>query len=462
MNLHRAGRVVAVLAAVCGAGLGTAGAATAAAAQTAAAQTAAAQTVAWGTTSSAPAGARGELFGVAAASTADVLAVGGYNPGAPPTAVLTKPYAEHWDGAGWSAARVPLGPVYPAGEQAAQLNGVAEAGPSDGWAVGTVSDTSSLASRTLAYHWDGTAWTRSPTPNPAGPALGNQLDAIAARATDDVWAAGGDSFPAVSLLLHWNGSTWRRVSVPDAGTLNAVAVAPGHVWVAGGNQVEQSDGTTWAALPPLPVPAQSSLVIAGLADTGAGLWAVGTLESSCGEGGICPRSYAALWNGATWTAAPAGAGDDGLTGVVAAGSTVLATSGPGVLRLSLAGSTAQVTPVPGPAQLTAIAADPAGNPWAVGWTATRTKVTPAIINAPGIGQGGIIVTTGASGATVTWTGPAAGAASTDPGGRLAVGGLPDGSYTITAGLPGCPPRTVPATVTAGVATAVRARISCPA
>src|SRR5215468_8906513 len=74
MNLKRAGRVAAVLAAVCGAGLGNAAAA------------AASRTVAWGTTSSAPAGARGELFGVAAASSADVLAVGGYNPGQPPTA----------------------------------------------------------------------------------------------------------------------------------------------------------------------------------------------------------------------------------------------------------------------------------------------------------------------------------------------------------------------------------------
>ena len=90
-----------------------------------------------GTTSSAPAAARGELFGVASASSADVLAVGGYNPGQPPTAVLTKPYAEQWNGSGWSATRVPLGSVYPPG-QAAQLNGVAEVAPGDGWAVGTV------------------------------------------------------------------------------------------------------------------------------------------------------------------------------------------------------------------------------------------------------------------------------------------------------------------------------------
>src|SRR5215472_415993 len=120
MKLKRAGRAAAVLAAVCGAGLGSAGAA-----------------VAWGTTSSAPAGALGELLGVAAASSADVLAVGGFNPGQPPTAVLTKPYAEHWTGGTWSATHVPLGTVYPSGQQAAQLNGVAEIAPGDGWAVGT-------------------------------------------------------------------------------------------------------------------------------------------------------------------------------------------------------------------------------------------------------------------------------------------------------------------------------------
>src|SRR6266516_1447972 len=219
MNLKRAGRAAGVLAAVCAAGLGNAAAA------------AASQPVAWGTTNSAPAGALGELFGVAAASSSDVLAVGGFNPGQPPTAVLTKPYAEHWTGAAWSATSVPLGQVSPSPSQAAQLNGVTEAAPGDGWAVGTVSDTSSLASRTLAFHWNGTAWTRSPTPDPAGPALPNQLDAVAARATNDVWAAGYDNYPGeASLVLHWNGTAWRQVSgAPNIGALDAVAVAPGLV-----------------------------------------------------------------------------------------------------------------------------------------------------------------------------------------------------------------------------------------
>ena len=442
MKARRVERAVAVLAAVCGAGLGNTWAA------------AAPQPVAWGTTVSAPAGARGQLLGVAAASSSDVLAVGGFNPGQPPTALLTKPYAERWNGTGWSATRVPLGTVYPSG-QAAQLNGVTEVAPGDGWAVGTVSDPASFASKTLAYHWDGTAWTRRPTPNPAGPSQANELNAVAARSAADVWAAGGDNYETVSLVLHWNGTAWRQVSVPDIGSLDAVTVAPGRVWVAGGDQVDQFDGTTWIKLPA----PQSGLIITGLADNAAGLWAVGYVEFTCGEGQVCTSSAAALWNGTTWTAVPAGGGT-ALSGVVAAGSQVLAAAGPRVVQLSLTGATAQITPAINP-ELTAIAADPAGNPWAAGWTATSTAVKPAIINAPGIGQGGITVTTGAAGATVTWVGPVTGAGGTDEGGRFAVGGLPDGSYTVTASLPGCQPGVATAAVTAGKATAVSAPITCP-
>jgi len=390
-----------------------------------------------------------------------VLAVGGFNPGQPPTAVLTKPYAEHWTGAAWHGTSVPLGQVYPSPDQAAQLNGVTEPSPGDGWAVGTVSDTSSVASQTLAFHWDGTAWTRSPTPDPAGSALPNQLNAVAARAANDVWAVGSDGYnPARSLVLHWNGSTWRQVSVPDIGALDAAAVAPGRVWIAGGNQVEQFNGTAWIKLPAPPAPAQDFVVLTGLADSAAGLWAVGNVEFSCGEGGTCTGSYAALWNGTAWTAAPAGGGT-GLSGVAAAGSQVLATSQTGVFRLSLAGATAQVTPALNPLQLTAIGADPAGNTWAVGQTTVQGKAQPAIINAPGIGQGGIIVSTGAANATVAWAGPVTGSGGTDVSGRFAVGGLPDGSYTVIASLAGCQPGIATAEVTSGVATSVNAHITCP-
>jgi hypothetical protein len=443
MSLTRVWRAAMVAGVVCSAGLA------------ASAATAASATVAWGTTTSAPAGTLADLFGVAASSSSDVLAVGGYNPGESPTAVLTRPYAEHWNGSGWAATTVPLTPVYSG--QAAQLSGVAEVAAGDGWAVGTVSDLSSLASKTLAYHWNGSTWQRVLTPNPAGPSQGNELAAVAARATNDLWAAGGDGgYPEASLVLHWNGSTWAQVRVPSIGALDAVTVTSTSVWVASGNKVERFHGSAWTSLPPLP----GSVSIAGLAHAAAGLWAVGYASFACGEGGTCTSSYAALWNGSAWTTVPAGGGPE-LSGVVAAGSAVLATGGTGVWQLSTTVATPQIIPAQNPPQLTAIGAAPAGQPWAVGSAYVQGTTAPAIINAPGIGQGGILVHTGAANATVTWTGPATGTGSTGVDGKFATGGLPDGTYTVIAGLSGCQPGVTTATVTAGQVTLVTATIVCP-
>jgi hypothetical protein len=443
LSLKRAWRAAMAAGVACSAGL------------SASAASAASTTVAWGTTASAPAGTLADLFGVAASSSSDAFAVGGFNPGESPTAVLTRPYAEHWNGSGWTATTVPLASVYPG--QAAQLNGVAEVAAGDGWAVGTVSDPSSLASKTLAYHWNGTAWQRGSTPNPAGPSQGNELAAVAARAASDVWAAGGDGgYPEASLVLHWNGSTWAQVRVPSIGALDAVTVTSASVWVASGNRVERFNGSAWTSLPALP----GGVSIAGLAHTAVGLWAVGHESFTCGEGGTCTSSYAALWNGSAWTTVPAGAGT-GLSGVVAAGSAVLAAGGTGVWQLSTTAATPQILPTQNPPQLTAIGADPAGHPWAVGSASVQGTTAPAIMNAPGIGQGGILVDSGAANATVTWTGPVTGAGSTGVDGEFATGGLPDGTYTVIAGLSGCQPGVSTATVTAGQVTPVTAKIACP-
>jgi len=443
MILKRAWRATLVAGVVCSAGLAASAAAAASA------------TPAWGTTTSAPAGTLADLFGVAASSSSDVVAVGGYNPGEFPTALLTRPYAEHWNGSRWAATTVPLASVYSG--QAAQLNGVAEVAAGDGWAVGTVSDPSSLASKTLAYHWNGSTWQRVPAPNPAGPSQGNELAAVAARASNDVWAAGGDGgYPEASLVLHWNGSAWAQVRVPSIGALDAVTVASASVWVAGGNKVERLNGSAWTSLPALP----GAVFIAGLAHTAAGLWVVGDESFSCGEGGSCTSSYAALWNGSTWATVPAGGGTQ-LSGVVAAGSAVLATGGTGVWQLSSTAATPQVIPTQNPLQLTAIGADPAGHPWAVGSAYVQGRTAPAIINAPGIGQGGILVDSGAANATVTWTGPASGTGTTAVDGTFATGGLPDGTYTVITGLSGCQPGVATATVTAGQVTPVTANVVCP-
>jgi hypothetical protein len=257
-------------------------------------------------------------------------------------------------------------------------------------------------------------------------------------------------------VLHWNGSTWTQARIPNVGALDAVTVSPASVWVAGGDAVERFNGTAWTSLP---APPGTGVSITGLASAASGLWAVGYRSFTCGEGGICTSSYAALLNGTTWTVVPAGGGSV-LAGVVAAGSTVLAAGGTGVWQLSTTGASPQVIPTQNPPQLTAIAADPAGNPWAVGWTDIQGTIGPGIINAPGIRQGGIIVTTGAANATLSWIGPANGTGTTDLGGQFATGGLPDGTYTVVASLQGCQPGVATANVTAGTATPVNAKVIC--
>jgi hypothetical protein len=189
-----------------------------------------------------------------------------------------------------------------------------------------------------------------------------------------------------------------------------------------------------------------------------GLWAVGTDVVPYFEGFLY-FPYAAVWNGSIWTVVPS-TGSGGLSAVTASGSAVWATAAGTVSRLSLSGPTPQVTPTGNAEQLTGITADSAGNPWAVGWSTTKSTVVPAIINAPGIGQGGVVVTTGVSGATVTWIGRVTGSGLTDPSGSFSTGGLPAGSYHIVAGAAGCTPGIATATVASGMATAVTVHVTC--
>lgn len=150
------------------------------------------------------------------------------------------------------------GQLYPVPDGA--LHGIDLRTPDDGWAVG-VSGT-----ETLVLHWDGTAWTRIPAPNPGTDF--NELTAVTARAADDVWAVGDTAGPdpARTLVLHWDGVEWTRIPSPDlvdgANKLLAVGVAGNDVWAVGygntdGQDLDEDlrravamrwDGQTWLML----------------------------------------------------------------------------------------------------------------------------------------------------------------------------------------------------------------------
>ena len=103
------------------------------------------------------------------------------------------------------------------------LNAVAAISDSDAWAVGFQNDNQLNGSRTFTMHWDSQQWTVIPSPNPGSPPScngqnsGNMLNAVAAVASNDVWAAGFQfscSSQLKPMILHWNGVRWSNVNSP--------------------------------------------------------------------------------------------------------------------------------------------------------------------------------------------------------------------------------------------------------
>jgi hypothetical protein len=166
----------------------------------------------------------------------------------------------HWDGAAWTETLIP-GSIF--------FRAIAALAPDDIWAVGqrAVNGEGDL---TVAYHFDGTSWTRSPTPNPLRlhDIDQNWLTSISAVASNDIWATGVARDHDYGILdhpftAHWDGSTWSLVSTPDPGgssgdtdLWDSVALASDDVWAVGsvGNEPDWStltlhwDGLAWTQL----------------------------------------------------------------------------------------------------------------------------------------------------------------------------------------------------------------------
>ena len=234
------------------------------------------------------------LLGVWGSSPSDVWAVGGWGA------------IERFNGSGWTATRVPLGAVYPSG-QAAQLNGVTEAASGDGWAVGTVSDPSSFASKTLAYHWDGSAWALVTTPNVGS--SHNFLNAIDAISSNDVWAVGqywGSDSMNRPLTEHWDGNQWTVVPSPDvagARLEGVTALSSSDVWAVGDATGESFaihwDGSSWTQVP---IPSEGAETYLWDVDGASSndVWAVGygTRDNQDWE------SVILHWDGTNWSYFP--------------------------------------------------------------------------------------------------------------------------------------------------------------
>ena len=189
----------------------------------------------------------GGLNSVAVTSPTDAWAVGwtgtGSDSGGTSGALI-----EHWDGHAW--ARVPS-PGHAPGTRTV-LNAVAAASPRNAWAVGSTGagDTN----RAFIVHWDGTAWQRvdAPTPVPGVSLLG-----VAATSPHNAWAVGQTAFKGAcgptcaTVIEHWDGSAWTLVPSPNppsvlVNVLLGVAVtSPRNAWAVGTNDYQSTLIVRW-------------------------------------------------------------------------------------------------------------------------------------------------------------------------------------------------------------------------
>jgi hypothetical protein len=322
----------------------------------------------------------GGFLGVDAVSPSDGWAVGGNGNGV----------VQRFNGTRWSVFASPdlLGG---GANNWADLSGVDATSTTSAVAVGNSTATSGGAKSAVALRWNGTAWSRQAVPKPAG--TDTEFSAVKAFSASDAWAVGQtasiNSTFRKTLAMHYNGTAWSAVPTPSAGTrtnfLTAVdGVTSRDVWAVGyslnlpyGNRVRQStilhwDGAAWTQVPSPNNGSTFLYDVAALSATDA--WAVGV-----GTSGV---AFVVRWNGTSWNtvAAPPlvnlrGVTARSATDVWVAGAAADSAATPALAHWN--GTTWSVTPVTvtggvGMPLLSAITAADATTEWAVGsqWDGT--------------------------------------------------------------------------------------------
>jgi len=329
--------------------------------------------------------ARGFLASVAATSARNAWAVGQAGP-----AFSSKPRTliARWDGKAWK--RVPS----PTPASGGSLYWVTVASARNGWAVGETGSATGTKTKTLILRWNGTSWSRVPSPTPAG---GATLYGVSVTSARSAWAVGWAYRGGKTLILHWNGSAWSRVPspTPAGGALLTGVAAPSasSAWAIGwvfGNPKAKTlilhwNGSAWSRVPS-PTPAGGAQLNDVAAPSASSAWAVGC--SACRS--HQSKTLIVHWNGTAWTRVPSPtpAGGAVLAGVAAiSASSAWAVGSTGseaglkhktvVLRWNGTAWTRVPSPTPaGGAVLFSVAATSGRNAWAVGQTGTYSSSNP--------------------------------------------------------------------------------------
>ena len=213
------------------------------------------------------------------------------------------PIVAQWDGAGWTL--LPSPPDVPEGA----LLGVAAISTDDLWTVGHAGDPALGTERALTAHWNGFEWTSSPLRGAIGGGR-SQLVAVSALSGTDVWAVGYQR--ARPVIAHFDGVAWSRSPTDVRGDVLAVAaLEPDDVWAVG-ERIQHFDGSGWTEVGSLR-PGEVLRSVAAVSPTD--VWAVGT--RSTGEGRLKPLVL--RFDGSTWSPVRGRgvAGSVTLTGVTA-------------------------------------------------------------------------------------------------------------------------------------------------
>lgn len=290
---------------------------------------------------------------------------------------------EHWNGTAWRVMPSPKP------GQSSALSAVAIVSAGNAWAVGSYAGDALTGDTSLIEHWNGTSWTRVPSPHPGGVSW---LSAVTAISSRNVWAVGDYATQLggndKAFTVHWNGKTWRRVPVPVTGTstLSGVtATAWNDVWAVGGseNAVRQVmilhwNGQAWQRAA-YRGPAGSSYLSAVSAVSATDVWAVGNTIRGTDTG----PAFTVRWTGRKWLRVPIpDAGTSALSGVTAISAQNAWAAGGGaggtvIEHWNGASWTAVPSAAPGvSSDLAAVAASSASNVWAVGsYHATPNDLT---------------------------------------------------------------------------------------